>query len=166
MHVTVFAERSVLETALAAAEEIGAPGQLTGLSAPLDGATLGRLNDAWDQIKEALNKVFELGEQKARPVIERAWTRADEVIASAGSKAQEVRDALLARLREYLATFVDGMLQQLRPEIRVGQHTLILSQIQLSQKVVLTGSLKAAISEVCALTSGGEFEVVANYSTA
>jgi hypothetical protein len=57
MQTTIIAQRSIFEDALAAAEQIGQPGQLKGLNAPLNATLLGRLNDVWDSIKDAIEGV-------------------------------------------------------------------------------------------------------------
>ena len=163
MRTTIIAERSVLEVALAAAEQIGQPGQLRGLKAPLDASLLGRLNDVWDGIKDALEKGFEWGREKARPVLEDAGQHAEKAISEAGALAKDLKAALLDRLREYLTTFIDGMLMQIRPDIRVGEAVFSLSQVQLEQRILLTGSLKASLQEAFALTADGELTITAEY---
>jgi hypothetical protein len=163
MQITVIADRSVFDAAIAAAElPIPREGQYA-LNAPLDGVLSGRVEDAWDKIRDALTHAYEQGKDGARSVLDEAQAAVDSVMASAGSRAREVASALRAKLRSYVATFIDEMLKQVRPSILVGADSLRLSEVHLTQKVVLSGSLKASLTEAFELTSNGEFQVEATY---
>lgn len=163
MSITVIADRSVLTAAFAAAEQVGAPGKLTGLHAPLDGATLGRLDEAWDEIKDMLEAAFDHGSDTARSLFEKALHAVNEIIRSAGDKANTVRDYVLERLRSYANEFVDGVLKQVRTEIVAGNTKMRLSEIHVTQRVMLGSSLSMSLTEAFELTSNGEFQIVTNY---
>ncbi|NOJ94057.1 hypothetical protein HMI51_14100 [Corallococcus coralloides] len=166
MQISIIADQSVFTAALDAAEQVNHSDTLSGLHAPADGVFLGRVGQAWEAIKEALTTALEYGAERVGVALESAWQSMEEALRAAGAKAGEMQALLLSRLREYLGAFVDGMLQQLRSELRVGTVDLNLRQVQLSQKVMLSSSLKASLKEVVALTSQGELQVDASYGIA
>lgn len=164
MQVTLIADESVFETAIAAAEKVGRAGApLRGLNAPLDGATQGRVEEAWEAIRNALESAFRLGRETAKPLLDSAQQIVDQVLETAGAKAKHITEVLRGRIREYLTNFIDDLLKQVRPKIVIGAESLQLSEVQLSQKIVLTSSLKASLTEAFELTSNGEFELSASY---
>lgn len=164
MQVKVIADHTVFEVALQAADQIGKPGTLEGLNSPLQGALVGWVEEAWDAIATALQQAFEFGAERARPLLDQAQQTMEDVLNKAGPQAQEVKTLLLARLREYLHTFIDGMLQHVRAEIQIGNMTLRLHQVQLSQKLIFGGSLKLSLTEAFGLTSEGELQIDASYA--
>ncbi len=164
MRITLIAEPGLFEAAVADAEKIGKPEQLTGLRAPLQGVTLGRLKEAWDTILDSIRKGIEFGVEKVDALVETTWESISAMITSAGNSASELKDYLIERLRQFLATFVDGMLKQVRTEITIGDSIFRLNLLQINQKVVIGGSLKASIKEIITLISNGEIEIEASYS--
>lgn len=164
MIISVTADQFIFETAIAAAEQVGAPALPKGLNAPLDAATTGRLDEAWSTIKTMLQRAYESGSSVAATLLEKAQQTVDQLLESAGNKARQLQALLSARLREYQSTFVEGVLHLVRAEIKVGEVSMKLSQIKLAQKIVLSGSVKAALAEAFALTSCGEFQIEASYT--
>jgi hypothetical protein len=165
MEIKIIACRSVFEEALAVLETSNSSMTCSGLSAPTDAALLGRLDEAWDWIKKALGKAYDCGAEEAKQFFKEAWTNVEELITGAGVKAKELKDLILERLQLYQAKFIEGMLKQVRAEIIVGGGTLHLTQVQLSQKIAISGSLKASLAEVFNMTSNCEIQVNATYST-
>jgi hypothetical protein len=163
MQVTLFADRSVLELAFKAADNIAAPGSLIGLRAPLDGANQARLSQAWVAIKEGLEAVYESGVESSRTVMDGVWQTVDQLIKDAGQAAQTLKDALLAKLAEWRRVVMDGLLRQVIGEITAADIKLKLNSVQISQKVALTGSLKASMTDAFALTSNAELQISASY---
>jgi hypothetical protein len=164
MSITVIADNFVFQKALMDAEKIGTVSKLDGLNSPLDSAMMGRFDEAWDEIRGLLKRAFNEGKERAVPLYEEAQVRIGQLLAQAGSKSQVVEDLLVARLRQFQSSFMDGMLEQVRSEIKIGNSIMSISQVQLNQKVTLSGSLKASLAEVIALTSSGELELTATYS--
>jgi hypothetical protein len=75
-----------------------------------------------------------------------------------------VHEAILARIQDYLRNVIDSALARVRRTITVDQVCLSLSNIELTQRVSVTGSLKAAITELVALTGAGEMAILARYA--
>jgi len=165
MEIKITASRSVFEEAIATLETPMLSRTFSVLSAPTEAALFGRLNEAWDWIKKALGKAYDHGAEEAKQFFDEAWTNVEELITGAGDKAKELKDLILEQLQVYQAKFMEGMLKQVRAEISVGGGTLQLTQVQLSQKVAMSGSLKASLAEVFNMTSNGEILVNATYST-
>ena len=166
MQISVMADLSIFTSALKKAEQVYPSMRPQGLNAPVDGVLMGRVSQTWEAIKEALQAALDYGSEKAESAFKGAWQEVERTLGDAGAKAGELQVLLMTRLREYLTTFIDGMLQQVRSELRVGTTTLRLSQVQLSQKVTLSTSLKATLKEVIALTSQGELQINASYTAA
>lgn len=165
MTLTVLSTRAGFETALKAARDVGDETPLPGLAAPLEGSLLGRVRDAWDTIEAALRDAYWRGIDLAGQAVDAAIVRAQEACDAAGRKAAEVQEALLAKLQTYVRTLIDKALSQVRGVIEVGDRTMTLKSVQVSQTVALSGSLKASISEVASMTASGELVVSSQYGT-
>ncbi|QJW37139.1 hypothetical protein [Cellulosimicrobium protaetiae] len=157
-------DRQGFEDALAHAGALGAGGDdLAGLSAPADGGFLGKLSEVWESIERALREAFVHGAERATAARDAAVALAERCMEEAGRRARDVHQALLSRLQDYVGTLVDTMLARLRPAFAVGGSDLTLDSVDVNQRISFTGSLKAAITEVVALTSSGELTVSAGY---
>ncbi len=163
MQVTLIVDGSAFEKALRAAEALGLEKIESGMNAPVDGALTGRVQEAWESVRKALERVYRMGVDAARPAIEAAEETIDRVLTEAGRSAGEVALALRAKLRQYVMALVDGMLAQIRAELPIGGRPLQLTEVKLSQKLVVGGSLKASLAEVVALTGNSELVVDATY---
>lgn len=163
MGMTTLSTRRGFERALEVARSVGDDTPLPGLAAPLEGSVLGRVAEAWDAIDSALRDAYWRGIQAAQAAVDVAVARAEELVAAAGRKAEDVQAALLARLQTYLQTLVDEALAQVRDTITAGNRTLALTSVSLSQTIALSGSLKASIQEVASMTGTGELVVSAEY---
>ncbi|MCB7137658.1 hypothetical protein [Cellulosimicrobium marinum] len=156
-------DRQGFEASLAHARRFGSTGDYPGLAAPADGGFLGRVADAWEAVERALRTAFVHGLERAQELRDTAVRTAQECMDGAGKRARDVHQALLGKIQDYLTTLVDTVLARLRPTVVVGGVTLSLRSVDLSQRLSLSGSLKAAITEVVALTSSGELGVGASY---
>ena len=99
----------------------------------------------------------------ARVALDKAVSSAESLIQGAGARAKDVHQALLAKIQTYLARLVDAAISQVRRIVEVGNTLLELDGLEVSQRISLTGSLKAALTEIVALTSAGELTVTASY---
>ena len=153
------------ERALKAASEVGSSVPLTGLAAPLDGTWLGRIAEAWDLAATALRKAYQWGSEAARESLDLAVTSAEELLRNAGGRARDVREALFERAQAYLDELLRGALNQVQGVIDVGGMQLKLASVNLNRRVSLNGSLKAALTELVALSAGGEITVSASYKS-
>lgn len=164
MRIVVLPETDGFEQALAQAR--ATPGKtLKGLAAPPSAALAGMVSEAWDAIEGALRKAFTWGTERAREAMDSAVALTESLAERAGNQLHEFQDAILHRLRTFQGAFVDDTLARIRSTVVLGQRTLSLESIELTHKVMLTGSLKAAISEVCSLATSAETTIIARYKT-
>lgn len=164
MQIPVIVDRTAFENAIAAAEAIGRRDAVVkGLEAPVDGALNGWIEDAWESMRRAFDRAYQLGKDGAQEAIKKAEEMIERVLNEAGKRAQEVVVALRAKIAGYLSTLIDEMLKQVRPVLMVGDGILKLAEVQVSQKLVMGGSLKTSLQEAIELTSNSEFNIEASY---
>jgi hypothetical protein len=159
-------ETAQFQQALAAARQVGHEIPLTGLAAPLDATWLGNIARAWDSVEDALRAAFRYGRDTARDVLDKALTRAEELVRSAGKRAMDVQEAFLERANAYVDSMVTQALGRIRPTVLVGGQALSIRSIDIAQSITMSGSLKAAITELFTLTAEGQITLTANYGQA
>jgi hypothetical protein len=164
MNISVIADQSVFTNAIRQAEQVSNVTTMSGLMAPLDTTVQGRLDEAWGEITSLLKRCVEGGREKTVALYETVQLRVEQLIKESGSRSHDLEAVLIERLRQYQATFIDGMFKQVKSEVRIGATVLCISQIELNQKISLGGTLKACLTEAVALTSSGEMEVSATYT--
>jgi hypothetical protein len=162
LHVPI--GRGAFERALQVARTVAKVPTPEGLAAPLDGALKGRVAEVWDSIEAALRTSYERGRDHAKSLVEAAILRAEKLMDEAGTRARDVQAFLLERLHAYVAAFTHGALANVMTVVEAGNQRLSLTRIQLSQKLVLGGSLKASLTDIFDLTSSGEIEIQVEYS--
>jgi hypothetical protein len=156
--------RQDFEDAVDAARSVGGGnGQVPGLATSLDSALAGKVRAVWDQIEAALRVAFEYGREKAAPLLTAATAQAEALVASAGRRAAEVQQSILAKLNEYVTRLTDNALSRVRTELVFSGVTWRLDGVELAQTISLTGSLSTNITSLVTLTSGGELTVNARY---
>jgi hypothetical protein len=111
-----------------------------------------------------LEAAYQFGLDGAYRLRDAAIAMAERAIVDAKDRAEELRIALVERLRQYVRSLVDGALQQVEPVLRVGGVELALADITVSQRVVLGGSLKASITEAVSVTASGEVSIDTRYA--
>ncbi|MBD8079316.1 hypothetical protein [Cellulosimicrobium arenosum] len=156
-------DRQGFDAALAHARRFGDGGDFPGLAAPADGSFLGRVAEAWESVERALREAFVHGRDRAQELSEAAVRAAQRCMDEAGRRARDVHQALLGKIQDYLTRLVDTVLGRLRPTLLVGGVAMSLESVDMSQRLALSGSLKAAITEVVSLTAAGELTVSASY---
>ena len=157
--------RAGFEAALAAARQEDPVRAYAGLAAPPDGALRGKIAEVWESVENALRDAFIHGTEYARQALDKAVSSADALMRSVGARAKDVHQALLAKVQAYLARFVDAALAQVRSTIEVGGGRLELDGLEVSQSISLSGSIKASLIELVALTADGNLTVTARYRT-
>jgi hypothetical protein len=163
MEIQVPIGRGAFEGALQAARHVAKVSAPEGLAAPLDGALKGRVAEVWDSIELALRTAYERGRDHAQSLINAAIARVEKLMDEAGARARDIQAFLLERLHAYVTAFTRGALANVTTILDVGDQRLSLSRIQLSQKLVLGGSLKASLADIFALTSSGEITIQVDY---
>ena len=164
MQITVIVEKDAFDNAIAVADKVGRRDALVkGLEAPVDGALTGWIEDAWEPVRSAFDRVYQVGKDAAQEAIRKAESKIERVLAEAGKRAGEVAIALRAKIAAYVSALIDEMLKQVRPVLHLGEGTLKLAEVQVSQKLVVGGSLKTSLQEALELTSNSEFNIEASY---
>jgi hypothetical protein len=165
MKFAVVIDRGAYDAAIAAAESVGQAGAtIRGYAAPVDGPLAGWVREAWDALRDGLDRVYAVGREAARSQLDAAQQTLERVLQEAGRRAQELVAALRAKIAQYLTTLVNEMLAQVRPTLKVGGVELKLNELRIEQKLLLAGSLKASIEEAVSLTSDSEISVEASYA--
>jgi hypothetical protein len=155
--------RQGFEAALTAARDEGQTRTYPGLAAPLDGGLLGQISEVWESVERALRDAYVQGREYSRQALDTAISSAERLIQSAGARARDVHQALLGKIQTYVSGLIDTALSQVRRIVQVGDTQLELDALEVSQSVSLTGSIKASLSEIVALTSEGQLTVSASY---
>jgi len=163
MEIETIVDESSFETALRMARDTGTRTKLRSLSAPLQGAMLGWVDEAWDRVEAVLRKAYRASRDALGGLRQEALAAVDSVLAKAGQKASEVEAALREKIEAYLRNFVDGALKRVPAAIDVGGSSLSLAKVQLTHKLVMTGSLKTSLDGALMLTTGGELTVQGEY---
>jgi hypothetical protein len=163
MNLTIVTSRSVFETAMTKASELGRPGKITGTASFAD-AIQTYLKEAWDRIDEALTMAYRYGRDRAKDLLDAAIVKTEELLERAGSHARDLHAALLERLRLFLRDLIEGSMSLVPDAYQVGEKTFKLTSMKCTQKVMVSGSLKYSLSEVFALVSSGEIAVEAEYA--
>jgi hypothetical protein len=157
--------RQHFEGALQAAAAVGNQEPLTGLAAPLDATWLGRISETWDMVEAALREAYLWGRDAAQQALADAIAQAEQLLRSAGKRARDVHQALLERAQAYLTVLIRSALAQVHGVLDVAGTKLKLVSVEVAQSISLTGSLKASITELVALTGAGEISVSASYGS-
>ena len=155
MNITVIGSRAVFDEALESARQVGKGGAVKGLAAPLAGALGGRLEEAWNEVERALRQGFQFGKEKAQAALDAAVTKVEELLVDAGKQARDVHELLLQRLHEFAQTYTQGALARVPTAVEVGGQAYTLTTVQCTQKLIVTGSIKANLTEVFSLASNG-----------
>jgi hypothetical protein len=167
MILTATASREIFEDALRAARKVGPPAMVEeGLNADLLASVRGRVEKAWDEVSETLNKAFMYGWEKTNEAIDASIGKINELLAAAGEHARELHAWLLDRMREFLRRFVEAMLSLFPGTVTAGGISLSLAQMNLTQKLKLSGSIEANLTALAKLVSEGEMEIACEYKIA
>jgi hypothetical protein len=153
-------ERALLSAKLLHTDEMLAAGKL---NAPLSAALQGRAAVVWDKIDEALRVAYNKGLQLAKPVIDEAVSALNQLIAGAGNLASEAKKFIAEKMYKFAEEFVDAALARIKTQIRIGAMDLKIKKVNISQKILLSGDLKASFEELCAMSAEGEITVEVEY---
>ena len=164
MSLVVVVDMSVLNNAIEHAGKLGESEPLSGMNAPLDGITRGRVSEVWASMTTAIRKAFELGEERARQYLDDALATCREVLRQAGAAAVEVERALKERLRDLIRSYIDGALGVMQSSVRIGDRELVVASIAVEQKVLLGGDLTLSLEQAFKLAASGEIKVATTYN--
>lgn len=169
MDILLIVGDDIHEAALAQARAIGsvaAAGGHGALNAPLADDVLRWLDDIWDSAEAALLRARRDGRAAAQSFVDQVGKLVDDAAVALADRYQALRDALLARLNEYLGSVVDAALRLLRPTLTVGTQALPVRSVTVQQHLKLSGSIKASLQEIVAVVAEGQLSVTAEYAEA
>jgi len=170
MDILVIVGDEVHEAALARARAVGSVAAATAgrgaLNAPLPDEVRRWLDRIWDSAEAALLRARREGCAAAQTFVDQVGQLVDEAAAALAERYQALRDALLARLNEYLASVVDAALKLVRPTLTIGTQTLPVRSVTVQQHLKLSGTIKASLQEIVAVVAEGELSVAAEYGGA
>ena len=164
MNLTLVMDAAAFKAAIASTDKLGSADIQKGLNAPLDGVLLGRVEEAWEAVRNALDRAFIHGVESVQSLVESTSAKVDQLLLEAGRRADDVAIALREKIRHYLEALVDQLLKQMKQSIKVGEKELHVNAVSMSQKIVIGGSLKASLTDAISMTSSGEITVNVNYS--
>ena len=162
--VTATASREIFESALQAARKVGPPPMVAeGLNADLLASVRVRVEQAWDEVVKTLNKAFIYGRERTEEAINASVKRINQLLDAAGENVRELHAWLLSKMREFVRSFVEGMLSLFPATVMAGGISLALAQMTFSQKLKLSGSIEANLTSLAKLVSEGEMEIQCEY---
>lgn len=168
MDMVLIVGDEVHEAALARARAIGGAVASGGgaLNAPLPDDVRRWLDRIWDSAEAALLRARREGAAAAQAFVDQVGMLLDEAGAALVERYQTLRDALLARLNEYLGAVVDAALGMVRPTLTIGPHALPIRSVSVQQHLKLSGSIKASLQDIVAVVAEGQLSVTAQYGGA
>lgn len=164
MQATITADRTIFDRAIRAARECDPVIQLTGMPALINADLLGKIEEVWGRIEDALNQAFQYGKEKALMLADDVVGQAQQLLVYAGNQAKEAHQALLKRLSEFTRSILEDLFASIPPTLRIGTFQCALVTVKVSQKLVVTGSLKTNIVDALELAGSGEIQVETEYS--
>jgi hypothetical protein len=162
MDIVIVAGAEVFESALDAARR-EPEADPDALSSILDNALVGQIEEVWDHIEGALRQGFRFGREQALEAMAEAIEQAERLVQNAGDKAKAVQNKLLERIQTYIQAQVQGALARIPVTMPVGGQQYALLRVKCTQKLLVTGSVKASLTEAFSLASSGELEISAEY---
>jgi hypothetical protein len=165
MQLIALVNEDINRVALRAARVVGSetPLALEGFTAPLDNEMLAGVTKIWDKIEEAITSACQSGVDAARPLIDEVERRIGEFAKGVTKAAQQIRAVISERLHVYLKSVIDGALQRVQATISVGGQELKITSVTVEQKVSMSTSIKASLTEICEFVADGEFTLSAEY---
>lgn len=161
--IIVLAQEDDFYAAIEAAELTSDADVLPALASPLGAAVRGLALQAWDAVRSALEHVWEYGTDVLVETVATTAKAVESVMQQAGDSAHEVRADVTAKLQTFISDHIERSLKRVRPMIEVEGASLRLQGVSVAQTIQLSGSLKASISEVLALTAQGQIQIMAEY---
>ncbi len=166
MKTVVVARHRAIETALEAARHGGeeAVGKEGGaLYTVRDAGIRGRLEEVWDQVERALRSGFERGKDGAQSLFAEAVSAVEKLLQDVGSQSAEIHGALLERLARFVEALIEDALSRVPMTVEIAGQRFALESVEISQKLLASGSIKMNLSEAFLVASQGEIEVRGSY---
>lgn len=143
-------------------KKAGASGKLY---APLDDDAEDWLNRIWDATEAALLGARNKGKAAAAELIKRATDLATEAAKALKQRYDAVKARIAQKLNDYVQAVIDGALARIRPTLSVGGRDLPVVKVTMEQRLMISGSVKASLEEVCEFVAEGELTLSAEYGT-
>ena len=165
MEMLVIVDGDIHAAAMAVARRGLAGGAAGGgkLYAPLDDDAEDWFMRLWDATEAAILHAREKGKTAARDFVRQAGELATAAAKALGQRYEAVKARVAARLNDYLQTFIDAALARVRPVLSVGGQELRVMRVSVAQRLMVSGSAKASLEEVCAFVAEGELTLSVEY---
>jgi hypothetical protein len=166
MTLLLLATRSdVHEEALAAANALAPEPPLPGgrMNAPSLDDIKAWVTRLWDTAVGAIEAAWEDGAGAAQHLVERFGEELRELRTSFADGAAAVTEMVSEKLAAYVRTLTRRLLRLFEGEITIASRRFEVRGVTVQQRVKMTGSLKASLSDLCSLVSEGEINVTATY---
>jgi len=165
MRLLAIVNEDINRNALRAARNVGTgtPLTLDGFNSPLDNRVMEEVTKIWDKIEQAITSAYHSGVVVARPLIDEVERCIGEFAKGASKTAQQIRTVIGERLHVFLKSAVDGALQRVQASISVGGQELKMKSVTVEQKVSMSTSIKASLTEICEFVADGEITLSAEY---
>lgn len=134
--------------------------------AMLDGALLGRLAETWEDIEKMLWQGYLYGREAADGLLVKAAESLSAVMDEAGMRFNMAQAWIQQHMHDFARSFIAGSLASIPATQTVGGTAFVLSSIKCSQKINISGNLKASLSELLGLVCEGEVSVDVEYTRA
>ena len=105
------------------------------------------------------------GNSAAADLIRRATDLATEASKALKQRYDSVKSRIAQKLNDYVQAVIDGALGRIRPMLSVGGRDLRVVKITMEQRLMISGSVKASLEEVCEFVAEGELTLAAEYGT-
>ena len=112
-----------------------------------------------DLVTRCARDGFDLAKEEVGAFLDFVTERSAEL----GARAERFRELIQEKVRQLIASMFDLVLQAFRAEVSIGGRAFVLDTVQLEQKLIYSGSLKASLNELCSFVGGGEVVVTGSY---
>jgi hypothetical protein len=163
MRLLALVNEDINRTALRAARNVGGatPLALDGFNSPLDNKVMAEVTKIWDKIEQAITSAYQSGIGAAKPLIDEVESCIGEFVKGVSKTAQQIRTVIFERLHVFLKSAIDGALQRVQATISVGGQELKMKSVTVEQKVSMSTSIKASLTEICEFVADGEITLSA-----
>jgi hypothetical protein len=167
MTVIATPTREIFDNAIQAGRNAGqATAVGTGLNASLLASLQGRVNSAWSEITDMLDKAFIYGRAKIEEAYDASIAKINSLLDQAGGQVQLLHALLMDKIRAFMRTFLEGALGLLPREIVAGGVALSMKSMTFTQSIKVGGSIEANLMALASLVSEGEIGIASEYGIA
>jgi hypothetical protein len=166
MSKIVLIQLTNIEDAFQRVDALFSEGNAAALYSVGDATLLGKVGVLWDQFRDAIREGYLFGKDAVHQAVTNIAHQTEELIKSAGDKAQEAHSYIKLRIQAFIKGLIDGAIKLIPESIEIGSSHYGIVKISYDQKLSLGGSLKANFMEALELTAEGEISIGVEYGKA